>query len=366
MADYRCADTLPDATTGAGAGDGVVRVVFNGDSFLALSASERVAILDPDTQTTRVLWRGRFGALADDGSVGLTFGPSPTGGVALEVRDLASDDSLAHTTFENGLAGEQTSRTLAVSRAAVVVRQSEAECETCGGAPSAPATTVVQWELASSQISRGSVDQGCGAKSMFSRDGRTFMCVSSDGDHVSWSDGASRAWPSSLAPGSNWRPPSRPASGLELSAVEIGSAVLSSDGRSVYLAYRRSPNPDEPGGRAPRRGWRLERWTPTPGEPQTKVQTLASSPEQLCTDLLAVSPDGRLFVFGGARHRASVRHAPDYADAPLGESTAALSAAFSWDGAWLVTGHADGHLELWDVKTLKSRLTTHPKWRGDE
>jgi WD40 repeat protein len=87
---------------------------------------------------------------------------------------------------------------------------------------------------------------------------------------------------------------------------------------------------------------------------------------QLCSDLLAVSPDGKLLVFGGARHRATVRRAPDYATAALGDASAALSAAFSSDGAWIVTGHADGHLELWEVKTLRSRLTIHPPWHPED
>lgn len=372
MPDDRCVDALPDGAAESDR-DGVVQVVFDGDSFIGLSASERVAILDPDTQTTRVLWRGRFGRLAEDGSVGLAFGPSPTKGVALEVRALASDQSLGAQVFENGLARDPMPQTLAVSRAAVVVRQSEAECETCEGIAASPATTIVLWDLAAGKIARGSLDQACGAKSMFTRDGRYFMCVSGDGDHVAWSDLSGGAWPSSLFPGSDWRSSSRshegahPTAGeMDLSVVEVGSARLASDGRTVYLTYRRSANPDEPNGRAPRRGWRFERWTPVPGEQSAKVQVLASSPEQLCAELLAVSPDGRLFLFGGAHHRLSLRLAPGYADTPVGNATAAWSAAFSSDGAWFVTGHVDGHMELWDAKTLKSRLSVRPKWRGDD
>jgi WD40 repeat protein len=371
MPESSCADTLPAGATGEGERDRVVQVAFNGDSFVGLTASERVAILDPDTQTTRVLWRGRFGALSEDGSVGVSFGPSPTQGVSLEVRSLASDQSLGARAFENGLAKTPMPQTLAVSPAAVVVRQSEAECETCEGV-AAPATTVVHWDLATGKLAPGLVDQACGAKAMFSRDGRRFMCVSGDGDHLTWSDLPSGAWPSSHLPGADWRPSRSPkapdlaAAGMDLSVVEIGSARMANDGRTVYVSYRRSANPDEPNGRAPRRGWRLERWTPSPGEPSSKVQRLADSSEQLCAELLAVSPDGRSFVFGGAHHRVSVRRAPDHADSPLGDATAATSAAFSLDGVWFVTGHADGHLELWDGKTLKSRLTVHPKWRGDE
>jgi hypothetical protein len=374
MPDYRCVDTLPDSATAEGQRDRVVQVVFNGDSFVGLSASGRVAVLDPDTQTTRVLWRGRFGALAEDGSVGVAFGPSPTQGVALEVRELASDQNLGARAFENGLARDEMRQTLAVARAGVVVRQSEAECETCEGVAAVPATTVVHWDLATGKIAQGQVDQACGAKAAFSKDGRYFTCVSGDGDHVTWGDLPSGTWPSSLFPGADWRS-SRPraqkgpelaAAELDLSVVEVGSARMSSDGRAVYLTYRRSANPDEPTGRAPRRGWRLERWTPIPGEQSSKVQRLASASEQLCAELLAVSPDGRVFIFGGAQHRVSLRRAPDYADSPVGEATAASSAAFSSDGAWFVTGHADGHMELWDAKTLQSRLTVRPKWRGDE
>lgn len=372
MPDYRCVDTLPDGATAEGERDRVVQVAFNGDSFVGLGAAGRVAILDPDTQTTRVLWRGRFGAISEDGSVGLAFGPSPTQGVSLEVRALASDQDLGARAFENGLARDPMPQTLAVSRLAVVVRQSEAECETCEGVGAVPATTVVHWELATGKIAQGLVDQACGAKAMFSRDGRHFMCVSGDGDHVTWSDLPSGTWPSSLLPGADWRSsraqkgPDLAAGAMDLSVVEVGSARMASDGRTVYLTYRRSANPDEPNGRAPRRGWRLERWTPVPGEQSSKVQRLADSSEQLCAELLAVSPDGRGFIFGGARHRVSVRRAPDYVDLALGEAAAATSAAFSADGAWFVTGHADGHMELWDAKTLKSRLTVRPKWHGDE
>ncbi len=373
MPDYRCADDLPDGAAADDGRDRVVQMVFDGDSFVGLSASGRVAVLDPDTQTTRVLWRGRFLALGEDGSTGVASGPSATGGVALEARELASDRSLGVRSFANGLASDGTPHVLAASGAAAVVRQLEAECETCEGAGVSPAMTVVHWDLATGKSVRASVDQACGAKGVFSRDGRHFMCVSGDGDHVTWSDLGSGVWPSILSPGADWRSPSRagsktaePAAGMDLSVVEVTSARLASDGRTVYLTYRRSANPDEPDGRAPRRGWRLERWTPAPGEQPAKAQLVASSPEQLCAELLAVSPDARLFVFGGARHRVSVRQAPDFRDAPLGDATAASSAAFSSDGAWFVTGHADGHMELWDTKTLKSRLTAHPKWRGDD
>jgi hypothetical protein len=383
MPDDRCADDLPGGATEDPGKDRIVQVVFNGDVFLGLSASARVVVLDPDTQTTRMLWRGRFGALAEDGSVGLAFGPSPTKGIALEVWDLASDQKLGARSFDEGLVDLHGPQALAVSRRAVVVRQAEAECQSgnmdaskdgpgCQDLAASPGATIVHWALGTDTIARGLIDQACGAQSMFSRDGRTFLCVSSDGDHVSWNDLASGAWPSSLRPASDWRRPrptkhaSQPvgAVDLDLPLVAINSARLSPDGTAVYLAYRRSAYPDEADGLAPRRGWRLERWTP--GDPSTRIKVLASEPTQLCTDLLAVSPDGKLVSFGGAHHRAAVRRAPDFAAAPLPGNTVALSAAFSSDGAWLVTGHADGHLELWDTKTLTSRLTVHPSWHPED
>jgi len=368
MPDQGCADELPaGATDTAAAKERVVQVVFNGDVFLGLSVSLYVAVLDPDTQTTRRLWRGRFGALAEDGSVGLAFGPDATKGVALEVWDLASDQKLGAKPVDDGLADLRGPQALAVARRAVVFRQGEGECRDCQDLSAVPSSsTVVHWDLATDKLSPGIIDQACGAKSMLSTDGRYFLCVSGEGDHVSWNDLASGAWPSSLSPASDWRPSARAKKDGELPVVEISSARLSRAGTEVYLAYRRSAYPDESGGRAPRRGWRLERWTPTSGDAPARVKVLASEPVQLCTDLLAVSPDGKLTLFGGANHRVTVRRAPDYAAVPLGESTKASSAAFSSDGAWFVTGHDDGHMELWDAKTLKSRLSVHPKWRSDD
>lgn len=378
MLDYRCVDSLPDRPRRRSE-NRIIQVAWNGKAFLGLSAGGRVAVWDIEARTTRLLDRRRLIALAGDGAVGLAIAPGAKEGINPEVRELASDKKLGAQSFENGLAGYQGPQTLAVSRRVAVLREGAPACDDCDPPPQVlPQTTVVHWQVETGESFHHLVDQSCGEQSELSPDGHYHLCVSGDRGHVTWTDmlgvlpGQARFPETDELPRPSARQKDRSVDQDDfhrvpsLPGVSISSARLSPDGTAVYLAYRRSWHPpDEGQSPALRLGWRLERWRPARGPKQPQaIDLLASAPAQLCAKLLAASPDGHLLIFGGKGYRATSRRAPSYTPLLLGEGTETLAAAFSSDGAWLVTGHADGHLELWDGKTLTLRLTSHSDWPG--
>jgi len=119
------------------------------------------------------------------------------------------------------------------------------------------------------------------------------------------------------------------------------SAWLSDDGRTVYVTYTRTVGDTE---------WRLDRWLPDPaGKTEGRVDHLAVSHEPSADRVVAASRDGRTILTNpGGRRPPILRHAPAYKGVPL-LAPPVTAAAFSGDERFVVTGHGDGRLRLWEA-----------------
>jgi WD40 repeat protein len=229
-----------------------------------------------------------------------------------------------------------------------------------------PVSYSALWQLAPNTVTRYRGLEGCGWGAFaMSADAARFVCESFG---LTWADTRkNRARFVDLAP--DWTPAaprSGPADDLNYhstpSYVPYPYAVLSlrlgSGASDVYVTYRRTDAGE---------GWRLERWTPEsfPGEAPPwghgSVTRLASA-DRGRARLLALSPDGRLLVLADDGAALTVRRAPGYEPERLAADgmTAATAAVLSPDGERIVTGHADGRLRLWDVRSGRPLAMVSP------
>ena len=327
----------------------VATVAMAGDVAYALR-SGRLDAWRTSERAARPVGLGPPLALAEDGSVVVTSKREGRG-TRLEVWALDARTRVATGLFTDGI-----ERVLGISRVAVALRVKYP-------APAEPETAFIQvperrsygalWTLARdiAPLQR-SIDQ-CGAAFAVSADGARFACE--DGGGLVWVDtGANRRADVVLAP--DWATPDAPARlpmTFQFLPHEVLSLRLGADGSDVYVTYY---------GTQDHAGWRLERWVPgaAPEGAPGSVTRLASADRDWAR-LLAVSLDGGLLVLGGGGEPLTVRRAPRYQLERLDAGAAtATAAALSLDGRRLVTGHADGHLRLWDAPSGRLLATVRP------
>jgi hypothetical protein len=350
--DLRCPDALSAIKPSQPRPDFIQAVALAGQTAYALSQGGRLWIWD-GKEPARLFDPAHFVALARDGSVAVTRAPEGEEGARLEVRSLPSNQSLDHLLLKDGGVPIAVSSIRAVLR----VRLPRVRCDDdndddvlCGGtvAWQPPTSEIAHWDFSSGAAKRESLAE-C-KQASFGADGRSFACLNNDEDVISW------AYPILLAP--EWAPPPDPHN-EELPLhwqrqdqwLTINSLHLGGD-NAIYVTYRALNIYIADRGLAGHHGWRLERWTPDPAHPgEGKLSRLAESPDSLCTEVLAVSGGGGLIVLGGSQHALTVRRAPRYAPEPMAIERA-IDAVVSADGTRILTGHVDGHLRLWDARSL--------------
>jgi hypothetical protein len=328
----------------------VVAVAVGGGTAFALTRSSRLRTWELGTRVVQTLDREGVVRIARDGTMALatTEAKRRWDAVTVEAWEPRSGRVVASRRLEAGLR-----HALAVSQhRALIDIELEAHEDFREGVPQLPPPDhdLVEWDLVagtSLPLSQERCDTGS-----FSTDGKTLLCDTTLMDRSSHT----MTWPPQLAP--EWSPPRRrPARGdvelivepcakcepPDLSDVEMLSTWLSRDGRAVYLTYK---------GVEVHKEWRLERWLPGAAGPAGKLERLAVERQALFERVLGASGDGQVVVTAD-RHRVTptvFRRAPSYAPQPL-PAPPATAAAFTDDDTQLITGHGDGTLRLWDVRT---------------
>ena len=317
---------------------GVRAVAVARDGVYALSNDGHLRAWSGDRQPPRPVDLERVLALAADGSLAATVTHDKSNGRRLEVWALPSRTLVHARTFADGV-----HEVLGLSRAGVALSLH---------VPPAPEVHAVEamargpWRGAVWAFDGEVVSDGCVDLFDISTDGRYLAC--GDAFSLEWSDLREKQG-SAAALATDWEPPPPPGAAevrvptkpvFEFPDYEILSVRLGASGQEVFVTYH---------GTGAHRGWRFERWAPTPPNGGELVR-LTSTDHDARARLLAISPDGQLAVLAGAGEPLTLRRAPAWAAVAL-PAPPATAAAFSPDGTRLVTGHADGSLRLWDAGT---------------
>ena len=329
----------------------VVQIAVGGGTAFALTRSSRLQTAWAlGTRVVQTLDREGVVRIARDGTVALatTGAKRRWDSVTVEAWEPRSGRVVASRRLEAGLR-----HVLAVSQhRALMDIEREVHQDFHGEVPQMPPPdhNLVEWDLVAATslpLSQDHCDTGS-----FSSDGKTLLCDMTLMDRSSHTE----TWPPPLAP--EWLPPPRrPARGDEelildtcpkchppdLSDVDVLSTWLSRDGRAVYLTYK---------GMEVHKEWRLERWLPGAAGPAGRLERLAVERQALFERVLGASGDGQVVVTADSRRVTPTvfRRAPSYAPQPL-SAPPATAAAFTDDDMQLITGHSDGTLRLWDVRT---------------
>ena len=337
----------------------VVAVALAGEVVYAWQAGRFVAWnVSQPVARPRPIDLGRPVGLVEDGSVAVTATHDGRR-TRLDVWALGTRMRTYTRTFDDGVG------VLGVSRASVALCVMLPQGPDGSGAINALPTDHsyrALWQLAPNTVAK------------FGGDCDTALAMSPDGERsvsrsfgLTWTDRAKqRARFMDLAP--DWSPPDPPTRPAGESPgkpsyvpypYDILSLRLGAGGSDVYVTYC---------GTDDGKGWRLERWTPEAPADEASPWRQGSITRLASTDrgrgrLLAVSPDGSLLVLGDDGAALTVRRAPRYEPERLvgdAMTVAATAAVLSRDGARLVTGHADGRLVLWDVRSGRPLATVSP------
>jgi WD40 repeat protein len=323
---------------------------------VAFSPSDVVVALLSDGQLW--FWTGhertaryvRFGhpvvALAADGSLMATLRRDKGQADRLQVWDLRTS-TLAHAReFPEGVEA-----VLGLSRAGVLLSLKVPP----DPGPKAEVAMLPDpekgavWQFDKDQVIDGGRLHRCRDLTDVAADGRHLAC-GWDGYDLRWGDleheqgastGLARDWERDRRPEVSTdevHTPRKPV--YEFPDYDILSVRLGPSGGDVFVTYH---------GTGAHHGWRFERWSPAPPR-GGELQRLASTDHDARTQLLAISPDGRLAILGGGGEAPTLRRAPSWAASPLA-APPATAAAFTAEGTRFVTGHADGSLRNWDAAT---------------
>lgn len=313
--------------------DAIVALGRAGEIVYALTRSRQLRAWNLRTRVLRTLDRGGAIGIARDGAIALRGTDT-----VIEAWEPSSGRLIATHRFEYGFGAV---RGVSPAAAYVVAKLKPVSWPPEAAAQPPPDRQLVSWDLASGRVEVAGVG-GCDDFSL-SVDGTRTLC------DLAWSDrpSAVTAPPPALAP--EWAPsdPGPEPSNCVMCGPQIQetglallSAWLSDDGSAVYVTYTRTV-----GGRE----WRLDRWIPDPaGQSQGHVEHLAVSHEPIADAVVAVTRDGRTVLTNPGRRPPLLRHAPGYEGVPL-LAPPVTTALFSQDERFVITGHGDGRLRLWEA-----------------
>lgn len=314
--------------------DQIVAIGRAGEIVYAVTRSRKLRAWDLRTRRLRTVDDAGTIAIARGGAVAL--GASDT---LVRAFEPASGKPIATHRFGYGVkAGWGVSPAIAF----VVVKRPTVYWPSNAAALPPPDWELVSWDLASGKIESQGMLSACDNLS-FSIDGITTLC------DLAWRDRGSgiMARPPQLAP--EWAPsepdPEPPGCAkckpyVPETGYMLLSAWLSDDGRTAYVTYTRTVGGTE---------WRLDRWLPDPaGKTEGRVDHVAVSHEPIADRVVAASRDGRTILTNPGRRPPVLRHAPAYEGVPL-LAPPVTAAAFSQDERFIVTGHGDGRLRLWEA-----------------